>query len=159
VTLATRDNASEVLANISRSERSENMLMVDEEAGDEATAIEGMRLMPACWCLQCVGKEAARCEGLGRGKTSYYKLEGILLRSELELRASKFFYASLDGLLVAWKVVLLLTQLARGIFGGALQGGGGLKRLLVPDKQHQHETRVKERHTVTHLSESLSHFK
>ena len=65
-------------------------------------------------------------------------------RSELELRASKFFYAFLDGLLVARKVVLLTTQLARGVFGGALQGGGGVKRLLVPDKQHQRYTCVKE---------------
>ena len=137
MSLATRDSASEVLAIISRSERSENMLMVAEEAGEEATAIEGLRLMPACWYLQCVGKAAARCEGLGRGKTAHYKLEGILPRSELELRASKFFYAFLDGLLVARKVVLLTTQLARGVFGGALQGGGGVKRLLVPDKQHQ----------------------
>ena len=56
MSLATRDSASDVLAIISRSERSENILMLAEEAGEEATAIEGLRLMPACWYLQCVGE-------------------------------------------------------------------------------------------------------
>jgi hypothetical protein len=51
VSFATCDRASEVLAMALRSERKENILIVDEEAGDEVVEMEGLRFMPACWYL------------------------------------------------------------------------------------------------------------
>ena len=53
--MATRESASDVLAIDLRRERKENILIVAEEAGEEAAAIDGLRLMPACWYLRMTG--------------------------------------------------------------------------------------------------------
>jgi hypothetical protein len=52
VSLATRESARDVLAIDLRSERNENILMVAEEAGEEAAAMEGLRFIPACSYLR-----------------------------------------------------------------------------------------------------------
>lgn len=52
VSLATRDNASEVLAMASRNDRKENILMPVDLAGDEPVVRGGWRFIPACLYLQ-----------------------------------------------------------------------------------------------------------
>ena len=52
VSLATRDRACDVMAMLSRRDRRENILMLDEEEEDEPVMIGGSRFKPACLYLQ-----------------------------------------------------------------------------------------------------------
>ena len=136
VSFATCDRASDVLAMTLRSERKENILMVDEESGDQVVEMEGLRFMPACWYLHVRHNQnkIKKTTSVTEGSSAHDKLDSILPSSELELRFSKLFNDVLDGLLVAGKVVLLTPQLARGVFGRILQGRCRVQRFFVPER-------------------------
>ena len=91
VSFATCDRASDVLAMTLRSERKENILMVDEESGDQVVEMEGLRFMPACWYLHVRHNQnkIKKTTSVTEGSSAHDKLDSILPSSELELRFSK----------------------------------------------------------------------